>query len=188
MALPDTPANLDEAVVIAVGSNLAGDHPSIEFLLDAATASLAGIGANVVARSAWWRSAAWPDAGDPDYLNGVVIVETHHRPRALLAALAVLERQFGRERGNANAPRTLDLDLIAYGRTVINERGLIVPHPRARERLFVMGPLAEVAPSWRHPVSGETAAALAAAATVGSDSRPIREAHAALHNRPRNAI
>jgi len=73
----------------------------------------------------------------------------------------------------ANAPRTLDLDLIAYGRQVSEGPGLVVPHPRAAERLFVMGPLAEIAPSWRHPLTGRTAAELAASATVGRDARPL---------------
>jgi 2-amino-4-hydroxy-6-hydroxymethyldihydropteridine diphosphokinase len=72
-----------------------------------------------------------------------------------------------------NAPRTLDLDLIAYGRQVIDAPGLQVPHPRAHERLFVMGPLAEIAPDWRHPVTGETAEKLASQATIGQDAVPI---------------
>ena len=85
-----------------------------------------------------------------------------------------------RERGASNAPRTLDLDLIAYGQTVVATPDLTVPHPRAHERAFVMRPLAEIAPAWRHPLSGETAAALARSAPVGADAAP----HAALHNRP----
>lgn len=69
-----------------------------------------------------------------------------------------------------NAPRTLDLDLIAHGRTLSDDPAMILPHPRAHERLFVMGPLAEIAPGWRHPILGATAAELAAAATVGADA------------------
>jgi 2-amino-4-hydroxy-6-hydroxymethyldihydropteridine diphosphokinase len=87
--------------------------------------------------------------------------------------LMEVEGEFGRRRGEANAPRTLDLDLIAYGREVIDRPGLIVPHPRAHERLFVMGPLAEIAPDWRHPVSVLTARDLAARAAVGRDATPF---------------
>jgi 2-amino-4-hydroxy-6-hydroxymethyldihydropteridine diphosphokinase len=84
-----------------------------------------------------------------------------------------VEAEFGRHRGARNAPRTLDLDLIAFGRRVVEAPGLTLPHPRAHERRFVMGPLAEIAPAWRHPVTGRTAADLAAAATVGRDAAPI---------------
>ena len=98
--------------------------------------------------------------------NGVAIVATDLSPVRTLAALHAIEARFGRARGEANAPRTLDLDLIAHGRTVLNG-ALVTPHPRAHERLFVMGPLAELAPAWVHPVLGETAQGLAAAAAIG---------------------
>jgi len=127
----------------------------------------------VLARSRWWSSAAWPDPGGNEYRNGVAIVEANGPPSAVLEALFAIERSFGRTRTVANAPRTLDLDLIAYGRQVSEGPGLVVPHPRAAERLFVMGPLAEIAPSWRHPLTGRTAAELAASATVGRDARPL---------------
>ena len=82
-----------------------------------------------------------------------------------------IEARFGRLRGEPNAPRTLDLDLIAHGRTVVDDEVLTLPHPRAAQRLFVMGPLAEVAPGWAHPVLGLSAAALATRAVVGRDAR-----------------
>jgi 2-amino-4-hydroxy-6-hydroxymethyldihydropteridine diphosphokinase len=94
----------------------------------------------------------------------------------VLAALLKLEADLGRARAERNAPRTLDLDLIAYGREVRDDRGLTLPHPRARERLFVMGPLAEIAPGWIHPGLGETALALAATARVGADASPPQDA------------
>ena len=127
----------------------------------------------VVKRSAWWRSAAWPDPAAPPYLNGVAVVRTALEPSEVMEALLRLETVFGRRRSEPNAPRTLDLDLIAYGRDVIDAPGLVLPHPRAAERRFVMGPLAEIAPDWRHPVSGESAQVLAASASVGSDAAPL---------------
>ena len=157
---------------MALGSNVAGDFASSEDLLEAALARFPEAGLRVLKRSGWWRSAAWPDPQAPEYRNGVALVEAHSGPAAVLEALFSVESAFKRRRLAKNAPRTLDLDLIAYGHEVLDLPGLILPHPRAHERLFVMGPLAEIAPGWRHPVSGRTAKELAAGATVGTDARP----------------
>lgn len=158
--------------MIALGCSLPGQYPSREALLEAAAHALAAEGLEPAARSSWWTSAAWPDPTAPAYLNGVVLVETKASADTLLATLHRIEAGFGRVRAEPNAPRTLDLDLIARGRTVL-EGAVVVPHPRAHERLFVMGPLAEIAPGWRHPVSGRTAADLAADATVGTDAKSV---------------
>jgi 2-amino-4-hydroxy-6-hydroxymethyldihydropteridine diphosphokinase len=165
--------DLDEIVVVALGGNLAGDFVSSEALLEAAVAKLMEAGLPVLARSGWWRSAAWPDPSGPEYRNGVALVEANRGPEALLEILFQVEAAFRRSRDGKNAPRTLDLDLIAYGRQVRDTPDLTLPHPRAHERRFVMGPLAELAPDWRHPVLGKTAAELAAAATVGRDATPV---------------
>ncbi len=162
----------DEAVVIALGGNLKGAHGSVEALLEAALARLPGEGLRLLARSRWWRSAAWPDPAAPPYLNGVALVETDAPPRAVLERLLAVETAFGRVRSQPNAPRTLDLDLIAHGRQVIDAPDLVLPHPRAADRLFVMGPLAEAAPDWIHPVSGRSARDLAGTAQVGRDAAP----------------
>ena len=127
----------------------------------------------MLARSSWWRSAAWPDPNEPEYRNGVAFVETTMPPAAVLEALSSIEQAFDRKRIARNAPRTLDLDLIAHGREIIDRPGLVVPHHRAHERRFVMGPIAEVAPGWVHPILGMGAHHLAASATVGHDARPI---------------
>lgn len=163
MKMPETDP-LDDAVIIALGCNLRGPYPSREALLEAAVARMAEEGLAVTGRSRWWRTPAWPDPGEPEYLNGVALVETALTPVKTMAALLRVETAFGRRReagGPRNAPRTLDLDLIAFGRLTIEEPGLIVPHPRARMRGFVMGPLAEIAPTWRHPTTGEAAIELA---------------------------
>ena len=157
---------------MALGGNLPGDFKSSEALLEAALAHFPQAGLPVRVQSRWWRSAAWPDQQGNEYRNGIAIVEANGPPEAVLEALFSIERSFGRTRGVPNAPRTLDLDLIAYGRRVLEGPGLILPHPRAQDRLFVMGPLAEIAPDWRHPVSGRTAAELAASTTVGRDAKP----------------
>ena len=159
--------------MVALGCNLAGRFASPEALLDAALARFDQVGLPIVARSSWWRSAAWPDPSQPEYRNGVVLVEAGLGPSATIRTLFSLEREFGRERDVRNAARTLDLDLIAYGRTVLDSPELTLPHPRAHERAFVMRPLAEISPEWRHPVLGLTAAALARTASVGRDARKV---------------
>ena len=161
----------DSAVIVALGCNDKGAWADCREALEAALARFRCEGVDIMARSSWWRSQAWPDPTDPPFLNGVVLVRTELEPHALMAALGRIEDAFGRRRLTANAPRTLDLDLIAYGRLSGDLDGLILPHPRAAERLFVMGPLAEIAPEWRHP-NGETAARLAQTASVGLDATP----------------
>lgn len=158
--------------VVALGSNLSGAYGSSEALLEAALARFPAVGLKVLKRSSWWRSTAWPDPTAPEYRNGVALVETSASPRATLASLLAVEAELGRERGIRNAPRTLDLDLIAHGRAVLATADLTLPHPRAHERRFVMGPLAEIAPTWRHPVLGRTAVELSATAHVGTDAAP----------------
>ena len=165
--------NPNDAAVVALGGNVAGDYGSSEALLEAALARFAEAGLPILRRSSWWRSAAWPDPSDQEYRNGVVLVEAQLSPQDLIQTLFTIEARFGRARGARNASRTLDLDLIAYGRVVSDDPALTLPHPRAHERLFVMGPLAEITPRWRHPVLGRTAQELAATASVGRDATPV---------------
>lgn len=168
----DGAIDLDGAVIVALGSNDKGGWSSCREALEAALARFRTEGIDVVARSSWWSSLAWPDPQDPPFLNGAAIVETRHDPHALMAALGRIEDIFGRRRSERNAPRTLDLDLIAYGRLSGDLEGLILPHPRSAERRFVMGPIAEMAPDWVHPHGG-AARELAAAAAVARDAHPV---------------
>ena len=170
----DGDADLDAAVFVALGCNDKGAWASCREALEAGLARFRPEGIDVVARSSWWSSQAWPDPADPPFLNGVVAVQTALDPHALMAALGRIEDAFGRQRSVRNAPRTLDLDLIAYGRMSGDLDGLILPHPRAAERRFVMGPLAEIAPDWVHPLSARTASSLALSAPVGHDAAVSR--------------
>jgi 2-amino-4-hydroxy-6-hydroxymethyldihydropteridine diphosphokinase len=95
------------------------------------------------------------------YLNAVARVATVLAPRALLDALLAIERDAGRERGARNAARTLDLDLLLYGDRLVDEPGLVVPHPRLAERAFILEPLAALAPALVHPRLGVSIASLA---------------------------
>lgn len=116
--------------------------------------------------SRWYRSAPVPRTLDqPDFVNGVVALATDLAPDALVRIMQGMEVDAGRVRTVPNAPRPLDLDLIAYGdlRRVPGDRtgegvvaDLVLPHPRAHERAFVLLPLRDVSPSWRHPLSGRS--------------------------------
>ena len=137
-------------VAIALGSNL-GDRDA---QLDEAEDRLAALLSGAVASARYETEPVGSPADAPLYLNEVVVGTTLLAPRALLDALHGIEEAAGRERPYVNAPRTLDLDLILYGDFVIDEPGLHVPHPRFRDRVFVLQPLAEVAGDWVDPVSG----------------------------------
>lgn len=157
---------------MALGSNLKGAFASSEALLEAALDEFEAARLHIVARSSWWKSAAWPDPSGPEYRNGVAIVETKLGPGQVLDALREIERAFGRRRDEPNAARTLDLDLIAYGRERLATPDLILPHPRAAQRRFVLGPLAEVLPAWTHPETGQSVLRLLETAVVGQDAEP----------------
>jgi 2-amino-4-hydroxy-6-hydroxymethyldihydropteridine diphosphokinase len=142
-------------ILLGLGANLPHPrHGAPRATLEAALAALAGRGVATIARSGWWRSAPVPAADQPWFVNGVAALATTLDARALLAVLHAVERGFGRVRSAPNAARTLDLDLLDYDGAIVAERGLALPHPRLHERGFVLLPLREVAPDWRHPATG----------------------------------
>lgn len=146
---------------IALGANLAGRFASPADSVEAAIRSLQGIEITLISRSRLYRSAAWPDPSDPEFVNAVISVMTDLDASTLLARLHALEAEFGRERRHANAPRTLDLDIVDYaGRVSVPGETPILPHPRLAGRAFVLLPLAEIAPDWRHPATGAAIADL----------------------------
>lgn len=149
---------------IALGSNLGDREAHLAF----AVARLSSLLSNLH-QSSWHDTAPVGVAPDqPRYLNGVVVGDTPLTARALLRELLAIEAAAGRARPSPMAPRTLDLDLILFGNERIREAGLVVPHPRFRERLFVLEPLAEVAPGWIDPDSGEAVSALLQRARASS--------------------
>jgi len=139
-----------DRVAVALGSNL-GDRFAH---LDYAVARLQTVLRHL--RISQYRETAPVGVSGPQplYLNAAAVGVTDLDARAVLDALLAIERERGRERPGPNAPRTLDLDLILVGDLVIDTPGLVVPHPRFRERRFVLEPLAEVAPDLRDPVTG----------------------------------
>lgn len=162
-------------IIIAVGANLAGpDGRGPRASCEWAAAQVAGLpGLREVARSRWFRSAAEPPSSQPDYVNGVVLLEGATAPLALLDCLQAIEAEAGRVRSVANAARTLDLDIVALDGMVLDGPRLTVPHPRLHLRAFVLRPLMDVAPSWRHPVSGLSVARLLAACPDPASAQPL---------------
>jgi 2-amino-4-hydroxy-6-hydroxymethyldihydropteridine diphosphokinase len=135
-------------VAIALGSNQ-GDRERI--LRDAVAALREHL--DDVRVSTFHKTKPVGVGPQPLFLNAAVTGETVLSARDLLDTLLDIERRFGRERPSPGAPRTLDLDLILYGDSIIDEPDLVVPHPRFRERAFVLAPLAEIAGDWRDPVT-----------------------------------
>lgn len=155
-------------VVVALGSNLGDREAQLAFAVRRLSTILSNL-----RQSRWYDTAPVGEPFDyaqgkpldqPRYLNGVVVGQTALSARELLNELLAIEQAAGRTRPSPLAPRTLDLDLILYGNQRIQEPGLVVPHPRFRERLFVLEPLADVAPDLVDPESGQAISALLARA------------------------
>lgn len=140
-----------DRVAIALGSNL-GDRAG---RLDYAAARLRRL-LDEVTLSPYLETTPVGTGPQPPFLNAAAVGRTGLPPRDLLDALLAIERECGRERPFPGAPRTLDLDLILYGDRELHEPGLDVPHPRFRDRRFVLEPLAAIAPGMVDPVTGRT--------------------------------
>ncbi|MBL6951459.1 MAG: 2-amino-4-hydroxy-6-hydroxymethyldihydropteridine diphosphokinase [Alphaproteobacteria bacterium] len=166
-------------ILVGLGSNL----ESAEFgtpveVLGAALKNIERAGVRLLGCSPWYRSAPVPASDQPWFVNGVARFETALAPQALLALLHRVEARLGRRRGARWAARIIDLDLLAYDESIIvgqGRNGLVLPHPRLHERAFVLAPLADLVPSWRHPVSGKSAAELLSALGGGQQLQKITD-------------
>ena len=187
-------------ILIALGANLpTARHGTPARGLEAALGALADCGIRTLARSRWYRSAPLPPAGGPWFVNGVIRVETALAPVPLMARLLEVEAGFGRRRSVEGASRPLDLDLLDYHGRIVDRAGgeaasggdggshggghgggggpaLVLPHPRLARRAFVLAPLIEVAPDWRHPLTGASAVSLLAAVAAQQSVEPLSPA------------
>ena len=146
---------------VALGANIGAPVQHLR----AAVVDLAALpGTRVVARSSLYRSAPVGLVDQPDFINAVVAVDTGLAPLALLRALLAIEARHGRVRSIPNAPRTLDLDLLMHGDTIMAGAELTLPHPRMHERAFVLLPLLEIAPDVQLPGLGAARSFLPAVA------------------------
>jgi 2-amino-4-hydroxy-6-hydroxymethyldihydropteridine diphosphokinase len=151
-------------ILIGLGSNLPSSAGAPERTLRAALTALESVDVHVVARSRFYESEPVPRSDQPLFVNAVAALTTTLSPERLLARLHEIEASFGRLRRERNEARTLDLDLLDFDGLVRDgDVAPILPHPRLSSRAFVLAPLADIAPEWRHPVSGRSAADLLAA-------------------------
>lgn len=183
MAQDPAPAQKDRPTVIGIGANLPSVFGAPHDTLLASLASIRRNLGRIVAVSRVFRTPAFPKGSGPDFVNAAILVVTGLLPQEILARLHAIEAEAGRRRALRWGARTLDLDLLAVGDVVLPDartqgawaalapdrqgteapQELILPHPRLQDRAFVLIPLADICPGWRHPVTGLTVAEMVAA-------------------------
>jgi 2-amino-4-hydroxy-6-hydroxymethyldihydropteridine diphosphokinase len=140
-------------ILISIGANLPG--PAGASPIDTCIAAVPAVavipGVTLVAVSPWYRTTAIPKSDQPDYCNGIIRLAGEIEPTVLLTQLQLIENRFGRIRQAPNAARTLDLDIVDLNGAIRATPTPILPHPRAHQRAFVLRPILDVAPGWRHP-------------------------------------
>ena len=154
-------------IIIGLGANLPSRFGEPRETCAAALAALAARGVHPLRRSRLWRTAPVPVSDQPWFVNAVAVVDTDLPPDALLDVLSFIERDFGRVRGERNAARGIDLDLLDYRGWQMYTDHLTLPHPRLHDRAFVLQPLADIAPDWCHPLTRHPLADLIAALPAG---------------------
>lgn len=159
-------------ILIAAGSNVPFCGVDSQQLVLSSFYALQRV-VDVYQISPLYEAPAWPDPSDPVFVNAVAVARTDLPPATLLSVLHTVERAFGRVRSVKNAPRTLDLDLIAHGDHVLSGEagGPVLPHPGVEMREFVLAPLCDIAPDWRSPSSGKTAAEMLSEIKTGAVQR-----------------
>ena len=147
-------------IYVALGANVPSLAGPPAITLRGALAEMPRRGMQVVAVSPFYQTAAWPNPADPPFVNAMAEIRSKLGPGDILRALLAIEKAFGRVRKTKWEPRSLDLDLIDYGGLLTDDPELMLPHPLLHERAFVLRPLADIAPGWRHPDTGAPIAEL----------------------------
>jgi 2-amino-4-hydroxy-6-hydroxymethyldihydropteridine diphosphokinase len=142
---------MHKVVYLSLGSNLGEREANLRNAIE----RLRGVG-NPIAISSFYETEPIDVASQPWFLNCAVKLDTEKMPRQLIAAILSLEQEMGRQRKQQKAPRTIDIDILLFGSSIIEIPSLTIPHPRMHERRFVLEPLAEIAPDARHPVFKRT--------------------------------
>ena len=174
---------LNTLPLVAIGSNEQEAFGGARAIVTAALRALEAAGLPVRAASGLFATPCFPAGFGPDFVNAVALVETTLAPAAILTRLHAVEADFRRKREKRWGPRTLDLDLVSVGATILPDRAtqrywmdlpaeqqrkqvpeqLILPHPRLQDRAFVLIPMARLVPEWKHPVTGNTVNQMVAA-------------------------
>lgn len=162
-------------ILIALGANLPSRFGSPYQTLQSAKRSIENQNISILNESRTWLTAPVPVSDQPWYHNEVIAVATELSPFALLEALQGIENEFGRVRTVRNAPRVLDLDLIAYNDVILDKPELIVPHPRMQQRAFVLRPLSDITETWYHPLTGQNLKDMLMRIPADQEATPMEE-------------
>ena len=173
-------------ILIGIGANLTSQiYGKPRNTCGAALEALSKTGLLIKARSRWYKSAPVPISNQPWFINAVIQVGSAPPPDKLMELLLKIESDFGRIRGKVNAPRTLDLDLIAYNKLVLSSKNkqvpaLDVPHPRLQDRAFVLFPIFDIAPGWQHPLTNLNLTEMITQLPKGQKTKPMADANGFL--------
>ena len=145
-------------IYLAFGSNLKSEFGCSTFVINKAYGELEKFGIRILSKSSFYKSKAYPNPKDPEFVNSVILADSQIHVTKLLNIILKIEKKFGRVRSLKNAPRTIDIDIIDFHSkniSILNKNvNLTIPHNSLESRLFVLEPLAEINPYWKNPKTG----------------------------------